>query len=333
MYEQLGRVTLKDGERVEAGVVIGPDEGWADRVETLLGHKGPTWRWGNEMVLRSQLPLEAYYYLLHRDGEPFANMMNIEVDGVGLYGHVYTKPEDRRKGAASLLLPLLMDHFRERGGRALVLGTGYDSPPYHIYAEGGFAGIEPHSGQMAYYKEGESAFYESYFAGQTLKVERLDWMHWPPSIPLFIGRFPGLVRSAVMGIMDRHSTEGPVTGRIQRELRRLERGAGPGTVALRGDDTGAIFGLATFDEHPIWPRSLLVDVYCHPVGWERASEMIEVLDLDSADRQIAYCDAGFEAKETILESLGFRPSAMFPERIVVGAAKTRYADVREWEKR
>ena len=32
MYEPLGAVQLKTGERVEAGVVTGPDEEWADRI-------------------------------------------------------------------------------------------------------------------------------------------------------------------------------------------------------------------------------------------------------------------------------------------------------------
>ena len=32
MYKSLGTVTLKDREQVEAGVVIGPDPAWADRV-------------------------------------------------------------------------------------------------------------------------------------------------------------------------------------------------------------------------------------------------------------------------------------------------------------
>ncbi|HAA73566.1 TPA: hypothetical protein DCE37_00380 [Candidatus Latescibacteria bacterium] len=40
---------------------------------------------------------------------------------VGLFGHVFTKPEERRKGAANAL----MEDFRQRGGKALYLGTGY----------------------------------------------------------------------------------------------------------------------------------------------------------------------------------------------------------------
>ena len=47
MYESLGSVTLKDGEQVDAGVVLGPDDLWADRVCELLKHKDEIWRWGN----------------------------------------------------------------------------------------------------------------------------------------------------------------------------------------------------------------------------------------------------------------------------------------------
>ena len=54
MYQHLNRITLKSGEVVQAGVVQGPDLDWAERVETLLGHKGPSWRWGNEQVLRTR---------------------------------------------------------------------------------------------------------------------------------------------------------------------------------------------------------------------------------------------------------------------------------------
>lgn len=333
VYEQLGTVTLKDGEHVEAGVVIGPDLDWADRVEELLGHKGPSWRWGNSMALREALPLEAYYYLVHRDGVPFANMMNIEVGGVGLYGHVYTRPEERRKGAARQLLHILLEHYRERGGRALVLGTGYDSPPYHIYAGGGFASIEAESGCMAYYPDGESNFYDAYFADQSMEISRLDWCHWPSSIPLFIGDFPGSIRSAVMRVYGRESTEGPIVRRMEEELARIEEGRGPQTAVLTGDETGAVFGLATCDGHPIWPGSCLVDLYCHPSAWERGVELMNALELNRADRIIAYCDTGLEEKETILDAAGYRPVATYDKRIAADAAGMRHVDVREWERR
>ena len=112
MYEKLDDVTLKTGEKVELGVVMGPDLEWADRIDAdLLAHKGGVWQWGNEKVLRESLEMEAYFYILHRDGTPFANVMNIEYKGVGILGHVYTRPEERQQGACAAIFRGLMPHF------------------------------------------------------------------------------------------------------------------------------------------------------------------------------------------------------------------------------
>ena len=99
MYEQLAAITLKDGEQVEVGCVEGPDLEWAERVEALLGHKGPLRLWQNAEVVRRELGIEGRFYLLHRQGEPLANIMTVAHKGVGYLGHVWTRPEDRRKGA------------------------------------------------------------------------------------------------------------------------------------------------------------------------------------------------------------------------------------------
>ena len=139
------------------------------------------------------------FILLHRDGDPFANIMTIEYQGVGLLGHVYTRPEDRRQGAAMQLMACLMEHFRQRGGQALFLGTGYDTPPYHIYRVNGFAGVEPESGYMDYYSTSQDEFDGDYFAQGSTAIEPVGWLHWPVSIPLFLGAFPGVVRGAGLG--------------------------------------------------------------------------------------------------------------------------------------
>ena len=101
-----------------------------ERIEALLGHKGEEWQWQNSRCARDDLGIDVYYYILHRDGVPFANMMTAECAGVGHFGHVWTRPEDRRKGAADQLMGLQMEDFRGRGGRALYLGTGFDSAAY-----------------------------------------------------------------------------------------------------------------------------------------------------------------------------------------------------------
>jgi GNAT superfamily N-acetyltransferase len=324
-------VTLKNGDRVEAGLVTGPDSVWSERIEELLNHKGETWRWGNEMALRHDLGIDALYYILHRDGEPFTNMMNIEYRGVGIFGHVFTKPDERQNGAAGVLMPLLMEDFRSRGGQALFLGTGYDTHPYHLYAKNGFVGLMPMDGTMAYYSDSEASFYQGYFSGRAT-VERLGWPHWSASVPLFTGEFDGIVRSHVMGNFGRASTEGPMIPMERDELSRKEDGKGARSAVLEIAETGAVAGFATSGRNNLWPGSQIVDLYCHPDYWEQGEDLLESIEIPSADRQLAYCDTGLEAKETILRAAGFTPVATYKNRVAVDVERTRFIDVTEWER-
>jgi hypothetical protein len=184
---------------------------------------------------------------------------------------------------------------------------------------------------MAYYTDSESGFNEEYFSGE-LVIERLAWPHWPASIPLFAGDFKGTIRSIVMGLNGRSSTEGPMIPMQRTELERKEEGQGPRSVVLSSKETGAVAGLATYGRHPIWSGSVTVDVYCHPSCWDRAGELIDAIEMPSADRCLAYCDVGFEEKERVLKKAGFAPVASFEKRVAADRAKSRYVDVVEWEK-
>ena len=207
MYQQLGTIKLKSGETVEAGVVRGLDLAWSQRVQKLLWHKGDPWNWQNTQVLENDLGLDVNFYLLHRDGDPFANMMTIELAGVGHFGHVWTQPADRQQGTSRSLMGLQMQDFAVRGGKALFLGTGYDSSAYRIYAAHGFASIEPESGYMAYYSQSQQEFEAAYFAPGQVEVQPLAWRHWPASVALFLGNFAGLVRCAPLQLIGRSSTK------------------------------------------------------------------------------------------------------------------------------
>lgn len=332
MYEPIDTIRLKSGERVEAGVVKGPDLDWAERIEALLEHKGETWRWGNTMVLRERLDVDAYFYILHRGGIPFANMSTVETRGVGIFGHVYTRPEDRRNRAAMELMRMMMDHFRRRGGRALYLGTGYDSHPYHIYEAHGFAGLEPRSGYMDYYTTSRNAFEAGYFAKGTAEVAALDWRDWPASTALFAGDFPGVTRCAGMRIFGRKSTESPLLPFIRDASARRADGRCARVKVLRQGETTAVTGLAMWSSDSLWPGSCVVDVYCHPHFWDRSRELLGALALPDAERYLAYCDAGFEPKAEALSRAGFRPSVTYGRRVARDSARTGYVDVTAWEK-
>jgi hypothetical protein len=332
MYEYIDEVKLKSGERVEMGVVRGPDEVWAPKVEVLLGHKGQNWQWGNSRLLRDDLGIEGLFYVLHRDGVPFANMMNVEYDGVGIFGHVFTVAEDRRQHAASELMPRLMSHFISRGGKALFLGTGYDSHAYRIYQEFGFAGVEEFSGSMAFYTDPLEKFEEAFFAPGEVFVEALGWRHWPVSPALVMVKRPGAVRLAGLGLFGLRSTEGALLPVLREDLGRREKLKPPRVMILRQGATSAVVGIAMHSLDMLWPHTCLVDLYCHPNFWDHGQSLLDALELPDADRYIAYCDHRFEPKETILSNMGFARSAIHVKRVAADRAKTEWVDVGVWEK-
>lgn len=332
MYEHLDDIVLKSGERVEMGVIVAPDHDWAERLEKLLGHKGELWNWQNTEVLRSNTGIEVYFYVLHRGGKPFSNIMTAELAGVGILGHVWTNPEDRRKGAISQLMERQMKHFRERGGKALYLGTGFDTPPYHIYRKNGFEGIEDKSGRMEYYATSKQQFEAIYFSNGATEIQGVDWLHWPSSPALFLGDFPGVIRCAPLRLVGRNSTEGALLPLIRDGKKWRREGKKPHTQVLRNKQSTAVVGLATWDWDPLWPDTCLVDVYCHPNYWEKAGNLLAALPLPDADRYLAYGDSGCRAKHNVLEAAGFRQTATFVKRIAVDKGKTDFANVLVWEK-
>ncbi len=332
MYEPLGSVALKTGEKVELGVVRAPDEQWAGRIEKLLEEKGGPWNWQNSHVLRGETGIECYFYVAHRDGEPISNIMTAELAGVGILGHVRTRPDERRKGAASQLMAAQMEHFRSRGGRALFLGTGFEAPAYHIYRRYNFESVEDTSGTMAYYSGPRDEFEAWYFADGPTAIEPVDWRHWPSSPALFIGDFGGVVRSAPLKRFGRGSTEGPLLYVIRDHLKGREEGEKPRALALVQKKSTAVVGLAVWGWHPLWPQTCLLDVYCHPNHWDGAGDLLAALELPEAQRYVAYGDAGCPQKHEILKAADFRQSAVLPMRLPANRARTHFVDVLVFEK-
>ena len=306
MYTDLGSFTLRSGAQVQAGIVRGPDGEWAGRIAPMLRHKGEPWNWQIESLLTHELHLEARFYILHRDGAPFANVMTVERQGVGIFGHVWTDEADRRQGASTRLIELQMADFAARRGRALYLGTGYDSPAYHIYTGFGFRSVEPGSGYMAYFAEDAAAFDDTFFAPGPMAVEPLSWRHWPLLQPLCLGDGPELVRSAGMHILGRGIAEGEPMPLLQENEARAAAGAPPAAVVLVNTATGSVFGLASACEHPVWFDKTLVDLFCRPEAWSYAAAMLDALALPADADLVAYCNDGAPAQEASWERLGLR---------------------------
>ncbi len=327
MIELLDLITLKDGEQVEASVVKGPEPDWAPRIGPMLQHKGEPWNWQVAQVLERDLDLEAYFYILHRGDMPFANIMTIEADGVGIFGHVWTEPDDRRKGASSRLMALQMEDFARRGGRALFLGTEYDSVAYKMYQRFGFERVEPESGYMTYYSGSEQTFNGEMFRASPVDVEALVWHHWPMMQPLFMGGWPGAVRMIAFGLKGRMIAEEEPLVMIQTNQQREMRGETPNTFALRSRASQAVVGVASLNWHPLWQTGYLLDIYCHPDFWNRAPALIDALEFATGAPVMVYGDSTCPQKIDLLKQHGFTQQASLPHWINIDTAKSVKADL------
>lgn len=254
-HEDLGEVTIKGGDVVEAVVVLSRDAEWRDRAAALLKVWGDPWVLQISALTRGQdahgdVGIVGRFYMLHRAGVPIAGITTVERAGVGTLGNVWTVPTERRKGCMSELLRLLLRHFCARGGVALFLGTGHGNKAFRVYETLGFRVVEPKSGYMDFYCGCTREQFEAdYFAlaapagrpspwagtvpagtAAEAVIEPVDWQHYGSAPPLFLtGTIPGVVRCSCLNLM----------GRSRRSPPAAARAPAPLPLPRRGDWSGA----------------------------------------------------------------------------------------------
>jgi GNAT superfamily N-acetyltransferase len=331
MVEDLGEVILKSGETVHACAIRGPDDAWRGRIARLLVHKGEPWIWQNTELLTRETGIDAWFYVLHRAGTPFAHIMTAEVSGVGIFGHAWTEPADRGQGAAGALMARQMAHFRARAGRALFLNTAPDSPAYHLYRRHGFEPAEPGSGAMQFFAAGHATFAPDWFAAGEVRIEPANWRHWPAAPALLMAAIPGIVRCAPLGLFGRKSPEAELLPFIQAGAPRPE--SAPPPVLIATTPAGTVVGLAAWQRDALSADVICADVFCHPRFWSHGDALLAaLLAAAPAARLIAYADSACAEKSAVLMRAGFRLAATWPRRLAVDAAATGFADLLMFER-
>lgn len=329
MEESKSFIALSTGEQVEVAIIACPDLAWAERVEKLLSHKGEPWNWQNSQFLRTDVGFETRFYLLHRNGIPFANVLLSEGNGLGIVNHVWTVPEDRQKGASKSLMHVVIEDFRRRNGQALFLQAGYGEIAYLMYQKFGFESIERESGYMHWYAKSEAKFLANFFVDGQTNVAALGWRHWLTIQPLLQGDGECITRVTALKHVGRRTTEGPFLTLLKDEFTNRARGEKPRAYALEFP-SGAVVGFAMWSWHPFWPDTCVVDVYCYANYWDKAGELLGMLELPKADRYLAYADC--EAKKKALLEHGFKETAALRNRIATTWAKSAFVDVAIFEK-
>ena len=300
MYAKLGEAVLKTNERMEVGVITAPDEHHAEEVKRFLGHKGGNWEWHIERCVIEPLDaLETRFYVGKVDGAVITNIMTVEHQGIGILGHVFTMPKQRRKGACKGVMAYQMEDFRQRKGRALYLGTGYNSHPYYIYHSFRFESVFPESGFMKYYVDED--FEEQYFASAPTQPKSVEWHDWPKVTAL-----SGIVgwdalRSLKWGVYGPTNMEGGfLSFKHDLETADIYEDA---KLLITSD--GAIVGWATVSRDERWrPASAVLDLFFHPNFADDVPTLLSSVAFPDVKVQ-CYVDSSAEKKAAILEDAGF----------------------------
>ena len=309
MYNKFGEVVLKTGERMEVGVVTAPDAPHAEAMKQFLGHKPGNYKWHIERCVTEELDaLETRFYVGKLDGAVITNIMTVESEGVGILGHVFTLPQQRRKGAAKGVMAYQMEDFRQRTGSALYLGTGYNSHPYYIYQSFGFESVFPESGFMKYHVH--EGFEERYFAPASAVPKSVEWHDWPKVTAL-----SGIVgwdtlRSLKWGVYGPTNLEGGFLS-FKHDLETEDTYA---DAKLLISSSGAIVGWATVSRDTRWqPATAVLDLFFHPNFADAVPALLSAVAFPDVKVQ-CYVDSGAEKKSEVLETVGFTCEGRFKDQ-------------------
>ena len=290
---------------MEIGVVLTPDEEYTDQMMDVLIHKGDPWLSHVEGALKGEITgIETRFYIGQVDGQVIANIMTVEYNRTGIFGHVYTRPEHRRKRACTQIMGYQMEDFRNRGGGLLLLGTGYDSPAYWIYHSHGFKSFSEGSGFMRYATEPD--FETHHFCPGEVHVVDVEWKHWPLMSTLTSVAGIEVLRSVAFQLYGIGNFEGGFLHFIRDWLEGSRR-----KVKLLESDSGAIVGCATTQPNGVWrEKTYLLDLFVHSNFLAKYEVLLNALEMPSGKIQ-CYVDATSPGEKiAALQQAGFKREAL-----------------------
>jgi hypothetical protein len=316
MHVEIAAERLKSGETLSIEIVTAPDEERRPRIEPFLGHKPIHYRAHIEAAFAGACDeLETRYYVGLIDGQMVGNIMTVETGGVGILGHVHTRSDQRLKGICSSIMRRQMEDFRQRGGKTLLLGTGYQSAAYKIYASYGFRDWDPGPrGHMRYDNPADPAFLSRYYAPAPAAPTHAAWRHWPLVALLGATASAAYLRSILLSVWGVGLLEGDYCDYLYRYGSKRDSAA-----AVLESTTGAVTAFATCVPDSRWRNALhLLDIISHPVaGPADLAALLRSLPLPSGKTQ-CYADPRDAAKIAALEATGFHRAAILPDQFREG---------------
>jgi len=310
MYQSLGNAELKTGEVVEIGVFTSPvEEEFRESLNKLLGHKGWEWVWQIGLSVDGKTDtLENRFYVARRGDDLISNVCTFECKGVGLLGHVWTPPEERRKGLCKNIFIKLMDDFRARGDGLMVLGTGFDTPPWHIYKRFDFVEYFDGSGLMRY--SADDDFEKKYFAAGPAKVVEPTWSAYP-RLDALAAEPEEFTKSVAYGKFGKTMLEDAYLYIMHGIL----EGEGVSAKLLESDATGAIVGYAWTVPDRRFRGTFLLDLYAQANHLDGHAKLLDAMTWPDA-KVTTYVEAGLDVKMKALEAAGFEREGTLKGQLV-----------------
>ena len=298
---------------MEIGMVLAPDAEYADRILDFLTHKGEYWLRHVGKALNGEISeLETRFYIGKLGDRVIGNIMTVEYNRTGILGHVFTHPEHRRKHVCSLIMAQQMEDFKKRGGGILLLGTGYNSPPYWIYHSFGFKSVLENSGFMRFSTEPD--FEARHFSPGKVKVVDVEWKHWP--VMNILVSVPGaeILRSVFFNLYGIGNFEGSFLGFIRSLEENKQKKA-----KLLESESGAVVGWITLEQDRRWTnRTYLMDIFLHTSFVSNYRKLLNALELPEGKIQ-CYVDAGSpREKIEALQLAGFEREAVLKNQFAWG---------------
>ena len=311
MVTEMSTVRLKSGETMQIVRVTAPDAEWKQPVIDFLQHKGGPWLEALQLIFDQSLAgLAVHFYLALLDGKIAGNIMSTEAaqEKVGIVGHVFTRPDHRGKGLCTAIMEVLTRDFVARGGRAMTLSTGYQSPAYHIYYRFGFRPIRE-TGKMIW--EAEAAFLENYFAPGATTVRDVRWADWALLDLLYKTESGSFLR----GVYHRHYGLAGYEDCFLRFYRLIQERPGQSKVLVKPDRE--VVGHALLLPEPRWDNNVrLLDLFIHPDFYEGGAELLAAIELPAGHKVQAYADSQSVEKVELLKQRGFKQEAVLQGQLV-----------------
>ena len=314
MYTKLTDVKLKTGENMEIGVVFAPDQEHSEGISKVLHHKGEPWLSHVNRALSGDIKeLETRFYIGKLDGQVVANIMTVEYNHTGVFGHVFTIPEQRRKHICSQIMEQQMSDFRRRGGGILILGTGFNSHPYWIYHSFGFRSIIENTGFMRYSTDDDFEI-KHFTPSKDTKAVDVQWKHWSVMNVLMSANEAELMKSVSSGFYGKINYEGG----FLHFIKRIEDGNLK--ARLLESESGAVVGCITLDRDHRWAgNTYILDMFMHKNFVPHYDTLLNSIQLPEGKMQCYVAENSPDEKIKALQKSGFEQEAMLKKQFSYGS--------------